>query len=66
LYSVHFVCTRPTRKVDHHDCVCVIIINKSLCQVCVCISESGRSKTQLAKKKRLAERRKKNPRQAGE
>jgi hypothetical protein len=22
LYSVHFVRTRPTRKVDHHDCVC--------------------------------------------
>jgi hypothetical protein len=22
LYSVHFVCTSPTRKIDHHDCVC--------------------------------------------
>jgi hypothetical protein len=41
LYSVHFVCTSPTRKVDHHDCVCIIIMNKSPCQVCVCISESG-------------------------
>jgi hypothetical protein len=48
LYTVHFICTSPTRKIDHHDCVCVIIINKSLCQVCVCISESGRNKTQLA------------------
>jgi hypothetical protein len=27
--------------------VCVIIINKSPCQVCVCISESKRNKTQL-------------------
>jgi hypothetical protein len=23
LYSVHFVCASPTRKTDHHDCVCV-------------------------------------------
>jgi hypothetical protein len=22
LYSVHFVCTRPTWKVDHYDCLC--------------------------------------------
>jgi hypothetical protein len=51
LYSVHFVCTRPIRKVDHHDCVCVKIINKSPCQMCVCISESGRNKTQLVGKK---------------
>jgi hypothetical protein len=51
LYSVHFVCTSPTRKRDHHDCVCVMIINKSPCQVCVCISESKRNKTQLAGKK---------------
>jgi hypothetical protein len=28
LYSVHFVCTRPTQKVDHHDCVCVCHNNK--------------------------------------
>jgi hypothetical protein len=50
LYSVHFVCTSPTRKTDLHDCVCIIIINKSPCQVYVCISESGRKKTQLAGK----------------
>jgi hypothetical protein len=56
LYSVHFVYIRPTRKVDHHDCVCVIIINKSPCQVCVWISESGRNKTQLAGKKGLTKR----------
>jgi hypothetical protein len=23
LYSVHFVYTSPTRKIDNHDCVCV-------------------------------------------
>jgi hypothetical protein len=29
LYCVHFVCTSPTRKIDHHRlCVCVIIIDK--------------------------------------
>jgi hypothetical protein len=31
--------------------VCVIIINKSPCQVSVCVSESGRNKTQLAGEK---------------
>jgi hypothetical protein len=51
LYRVHFVCTSPTWKIGHHDCVCVIIINKLPCQVCVCISESGRNKTQLVGKK---------------
>jgi hypothetical protein len=51
LCSVHLVCTSPTRKIDHHDCVCIVIINKSPCQVCVCIFESGRNKTQLAGKK---------------
>jgi hypothetical protein len=51
LCSVHLVCTSPTRKIDHHDCVCIVIINKSPCQVCVCILESGRNKTQLAGKK---------------
>jgi hypothetical protein len=57
LYSA--LCTSPW-KIDHHDCVCVIIINKSPCQVCVCILESGRNKAQLAgKTKRLTERRKK-------
>jgi hypothetical protein len=30
--------------------VSVIIISKSPCQVCVCLSESGRNKTQLAGK----------------
>jgi hypothetical protein len=62
LYSVYFACTTvvgsPTRKIDH-DCVCFIIISKSPCQVCVCISESGRNKTHLAREKRLTERRKK-------
>jgi hypothetical protein len=50
----------PTKKIDHHDCVCVIIINKSPCQVCVCISKSGRNKTQLAGKKDSLRRRKKH------
>jgi hypothetical protein len=62
LYRVHFVCTRPTRKVD---CVCVIIINKSPYQMCVCISESGRNKTQLVEK-RDSLRGGKNTCQAGE
>jgi hypothetical protein len=47
IYTVCTVCTWPTRKVDH-ECVCIIIMNKSPCQVCVCISELGRNKTQLA------------------
>jgi hypothetical protein len=53
------------KKIDHHDCVCVIIINKSPCQVCVCISESGWNKTQLARKKTHCEE-EKNTRQAGD
>jgi hypothetical protein len=52
------VCILSVRNVDHHDCVCVITINKSLCQVCVCISESGRNKTQLAGKKDSLSRKK--------
>jgi hypothetical protein len=52
LYSVHFFCTCPTQKNrPSWLCVCVIIINKSPCQICVCISESRRNKTQLAGKK---------------
>jgi hypothetical protein len=35
LYSVHFVNTKPTRKIDHHDCVCVIIINNTVSCVCL-------------------------------
>jgi hypothetical protein len=45
--------------------VCVIIINKSQCQVCVCISELGRNKTELAGKKSSL-RGGKNTLQAGE
>jgi hypothetical protein len=65
LYSVQFVCTSPTRKIDHHDFVYVIIINESPCQVCGLISESGRNKTQLAGEKSHWEE-EKNTRQAGE
>jgi hypothetical protein len=31
-------------KIDHHDCVCVIIMNKSPCQVCVCTVETSYKK----------------------
>jgi hypothetical protein len=55
LLSICTVCTLSVivllKKIDHHDCVCVTIINKSPCQVCVCISESGRNKTKLAGEK---------------
>jgi hypothetical protein len=70
LLSICTVCTLSVlvllEKIDHHDCVYVMIMNKSPCQVCVCISESGRNKTQLAGGKGFTEIRKKNTRQAGE
>jgi hypothetical protein len=62
VFAEHFVCTSPTRKIYHPDCVCVCVIikSKSPCQVCVCISELGRNKTQLAGKKDSLRGRKKH------